>query len=84
MLLGQLIRERAAWFERLGRPHYALWWIPAGTRPTVDEAKRRLAHLQAHGPSPQAFVFHRSYAANDASSTTAPASGAAEAFGPGR
>ena len=63
---AELIRQRAAWFERLGRPHYALWWIPAGTLPTVDEAKRRLAHLDAHGPSPQAFQFHRRYTANDA------------------
>ena len=63
---AELIRQRAGWFERLGRPHYALWWIPAGTRPTVEEAKQRLAHLQAHGPTPQAFLFHRQYTANDA------------------
>ena len=63
---AELIRQRAAWFERLGRPHYALWWIPAGTLPTVDEAKQRLAHLDAHGPSPQAFQFHKRYTVNDA------------------
>ena len=63
---AELIRQRAAWFERLGRPHYALWWIPAGTLPTVEDAKQRLAQLQAHGPTPQAFLFHRQYTANDA------------------
>jgi hypothetical protein len=35
----------------------ALWWIPAGHIPTIDEAKERLAHLQTHGPSPYAFGF---------------------------
>ena len=69
---AELIRQRAAWFERLGRPHYALWWIPAGTRPTVEEAKQRLAQLQAQGPTPQAFVFHRQYTANDAAMAVAP------------
>lgn len=69
---AELIRQRAAWFERLGRPHYALWWIPAGSRPSVEDARQRLAHLQAHGPTPQAFLFHRRYTANDAA-TASPA-----------
>ena len=70
---AQLIRQRAQWFERLGRPHYALWWIPAGTLPTVEDARQRLAHLQAHGPSPRAFLFHRPYTANDAAAALAAA-----------
>lgn len=57
----ELLRQRASWFERLGRPHYALWWIPAGMLPTADEAVRRLDHLQAHGPSPRAFLFQRPF-----------------------
>ena len=70
---AQLIRQRAQWFEHLGRPHYALWWIPAGTLPTVEDARQRLAHLQAHGPSPWAFLFHRPYTANDAAAALAAA-----------
>jgi hypothetical protein len=33
----------------------ALWWIEAGHIPTLEEAKARLDHLVAHGPS--AFAF---------------------------
>lgn len=55
----ELIRDRKPWFEALGRAHYALWWIPAGTLPTVADAVQRLAHLQAHGPTPVAFDFQR-------------------------
>jgi hypothetical protein len=35
----------------------ALWWVPAGHIPGVDEAKKRLAHLAAHGPTEFAFTF---------------------------
>jgi Domain of unknown function (DUF3291) len=35
----------------------ALWWIPAGHIPSMDEAKKRLASLDEHGPTPFAFTF---------------------------
>lgn len=57
----ELLRQRAAWFERLGTPTTALWWIPAGTLPTVQDARQRLEHMAAHGPTREAFAFHRSY-----------------------
>jgi hypothetical protein len=31
--------------------------VPAGHIPSVDEAKQRLAHLEANGPTPFAFTF---------------------------
>jgi hypothetical protein len=34
-----------------------LWWIPAGHIPSIAEAKERLAHLEAHGPTATAFTF---------------------------
>ena len=38
-------------------PNTALWWVPPGHIPSVDEAKKRLTHLQEHGPTPFAFNF---------------------------
>lgn len=35
----------------------ALWWVPAAHVPSVDEAKKRIAHLQEHGSTPFAFSF---------------------------
>lgn len=34
-----------------------LWWVPAGHIPGIDEAKKRLAYLDAHGPTHFAFTF---------------------------
>jgi hypothetical protein len=47
--------RRAEWFEVLGRMHFVMWWVPAGRRPTLDEALARLDHVQAHGDSDHAF-----------------------------
>jgi hypothetical protein len=32
-----------------------MWWVPAGYRPTVEEAVTRLEHFKQHGPSEHAF-----------------------------
>src|SRR6266481_3654734 len=52
MLLNMSVWE---WFEPLDRPHFVLWRVPAGHLPDVAEAKGRLEHLWAHGPSDYAF-----------------------------
>jgi hypothetical protein len=54
---SKVLTRRREWFEKLDRPHFALWWIPAGTLPTVEEAKRRLEILAERGPTPDAFTF---------------------------
>jgi hypothetical protein len=56
------LRERAQWFERPQQAHLAMWWIPAGHIPTVEEARERLEHLRTHGPSAFAFTFTASFA----------------------
>lgn len=58
----ELYKQREQWFEDLGQAHLALWWIPAGHRPDVDEANARLAHLRQHGPTPYAFTIGRHFA----------------------
>ena len=54
---AEVMRPRREWFERFERVYVAMWWVPAGHRPTVMEAVERLAHLEAHGPTPYAFGF---------------------------
>ncbi len=51
------VRRRKEWFSAFGRPHYALWWVPEGHRPTPIEARERLDRLHAEGPTPDAFTF---------------------------
>jgi hypothetical protein len=50
------VRRRREWFGRVD-PYLALWWVPAGTVPSVEEAKDRLARLERHGPGSEAFTF---------------------------
>lgn len=54
---AELLKQRRDWFEKFDGMFLALWWIPAGHMPTVDEAKKRLALLGSHGPTPFAFTF---------------------------
>ena len=54
---AEVMKLRRDWFERFESAYLALWWVPAGHRPGIDEAKKRLAHLEAHGPTQYAFTF---------------------------
>jgi len=51
----QFFDRRTEWFEVLGDMHFVMWWVPAGHRPTLDEALERLEHLKAHGDNDYAF-----------------------------
>jgi hypothetical protein len=53
----EVLRNRQAWFTKADGPSAALWWVPGGHRPSIDEAKKRLATLAAHGATPFAFDF---------------------------
>jgi len=55
----ELLRDRRSWFEQFEAAFLALWWVPAGHVPGIDEAKKRLAHLSEHGPSQYAFTFRQ-------------------------
>jgi hypothetical protein len=59
-----VMRHRREWFERM-QVFMALWWIPAGHVPTVEEAKERLAHLEEYGPTAQAFTFRSHFPVDD-------------------
>jgi hypothetical protein len=54
---GAYFRRRSEWFESLGNPPNAMWWIPVGEIPTLEEAKLRYDHLVQHGSSEYAFSF---------------------------
>jgi predicted small integral membrane protein len=62
-----VMRGRRQWFERLGEAYLVLWWVPAGTVPTVADAKERLEILRRRGPSPDAFTFRSPFPSPDSS-----------------
>jgi hypothetical protein len=59
--------RRREWFERMGEAFLALWWIPAGHRPSVAEAEDHLRRLRADGPTAYAFTFRELFPPPDAS-----------------
>jgi len=69
----ELMRRRREWFEPMREAYLVLWWVPAGHRPTVEEAIARLEKLRAEGPSPEAFTFRKAFPPPDAGPAAAPA-----------
>ena len=62
----QVLQQRHQWFQRFDGPYLALWWVPSGHIPNVEEAKERLAYLRAHGETPCAFSLKRPFPAPEA------------------
>ncbi len=56
-----VLRRRKEWFLDMDEPGLVLWWVPAGHRPGLDEAKARLMRLRVHGPGAEAFTFKDAY-----------------------
>lgn len=59
-----VMRRRKEWFEET-KVYMVLWWAPAGTIPTLLDAKDRLARLERLGPTPDAFTFKQPFPAPD-------------------
>ena len=58
---ADVLRRRREWFSRFERPNVALWWVHAGTRPSVEDGVRRLDYLQIHGPTIHAFSLRETF-----------------------
>lgn len=59
----EVLRRRREWFEKMAPAHLALWWVPAGVTPTIEEAERRVAMVRDRGPSPEAFTLREPFPA---------------------
>ena len=55
----KVLGRRQEWFERMEQAYSVLWWIPAGSIPSLEEASERLENLRQTGPNPQAFTFRQ-------------------------
>lgn len=52
-----VMAQRRKWFEKPSSAFMALWWLPAGSRPTIEEGLERVARLDRLGPTSEAFTF---------------------------
>ena len=57
----EIMRRRREWFQPVAEATTALWWVTAGTRPTVGEAEERVRHLRERGPTQHAFTLRRHF-----------------------
>ncbi len=55
----KVLARRADWFDEVA-PSFALWWVPVGHIPTVQEGLDRLAQLGREGPGDEVFTFRSS------------------------
>lgn len=66
-----VLRRRREWFERMGESSVVLWWVPAGHRPSIEEAERRLIAVRTDGPTPAAFTLRHSFGPPDREASVA-------------
>jgi hypothetical protein len=55
------LKRRKEWFQQLGKAYFAMWWIPKGQYPTMEEAIAKLDFLQQNGASEQVFTFREKF-----------------------
>ncbi len=60
-----VMARRREFFGPFEGAYQALWWVPAGTIPTINDGLSRLWHLDRFGPSMQAFTFKARFAPPD-------------------
>jgi len=57
----EVMKKRSSWFEKMCTPYQALWYVPKHSFPSVEDAQLRLAYLEKHGPTPNAFTFAKRF-----------------------
>ena len=62
----EFVKRRKEWFEKMPEMYMALWYVPAGHAPTVQEAVERLNYLRKHGETPYAFSFRKRFTVEEA------------------
>jgi hypothetical protein len=55
------LKRRKEWFQTFGKAYTAMWWIPSGQFPTVQQAIDKLDHLQKNGASEIVFDFRKKF-----------------------
>ena len=58
-----VMARRRDYFGRYDGAYQALWWVPAGSIPTINDGLSRLWYLDGFGPSAHAFTFKARYPA---------------------
>ncbi|MEM6878320.1 MAG: DUF3291 domain-containing protein [Bacteroidota bacterium] len=52
---SKIMGQKKLWFEKMEGPHLAIWWIPSGQFPSLQDGKNMLKTLGQEGPSELVF-----------------------------
>ena len=58
---SDFLRRRKEWFKTFGKVSTAMWWIPNGKFPSMQEAVEKLDYLQKNGSSELVFHFKNKF-----------------------
>lgn len=63
-----IMAQRRQFFAKApeGTAYQVLWWVPAGSEPSVNDGLAKLWHLDRYGPTSLAFTFKQRFPAPDA------------------
>jgi len=62
---AEIFKRRKEWFDKMSQMHMALWYVPVGHQPDVNEATQRLDHIRMHGDTPYAFTFKKRFSIDE-------------------
>jgi hypothetical protein len=54
---GAMMQDRDQWIDRLPTQVSMMWWVKADERPTIAQAREKIALINSIGPSALAFDF---------------------------
>ena len=60
---NKIMSRRKEWFHRVDKAYTVLWWIVAGTIPSLEEARDKLELLILQGPTIEAFSIKHAFPA---------------------
>jgi Domain of unknown function (DUF3291) len=60
-LHSEFLKRRKEWFQNFGKAYFAMWWIPTGQFPTIEEAIKKLDYFQQNGATPLVFDFKKKF-----------------------
>jgi len=58
---AEFLKRRKEWFLRMAEQHMALWYVPVGHEPSIQEAEEKLLLRRRIADSPAAFGFQTMY-----------------------
>ena len=68
---AKIMSRRRQWFHRMSEVYTVLWWLPAGTKPSLQQASEKLELLNNQGPGQNAFTFKKAFPAPNVNHTAA-------------